>query len=174
VTRFEHWTNPGVSGIAVLRVAPRWLVLLFVLALVSFSVAFALPQGLVAGGFLAAGMVVLYLVLLRTWLVAIARLRLALVEVNGLSDYARVGVFFISAALGGIAVFLAWLGTILFFAAMQDFVQPASTTWIIHSAPSLRAARRGRRVEKNGVRSRTSRAEKPGRNAKDPSEHQAS
>ena len=123
VSRFEHWTNPGVSGIDALQVAPRWLVLLFVLALVSLSVAFAVPAGLVAGGFAAAGMVVLCLVLLRTWLIAIARTRLALIEVEGLSDYAKVGVFFTSVALGGIAVILTWFGTVLLIAATQDLVR---------------------------------------------------
>ena len=124
VSRFEHWTNPGVSGIAELQMAPRWSVVLFVLSILLLSVViFIVRAGPVAGGLGAVGLVALYVVLLRIWLIAIARTRLALIKVEGMGDYMKVALFFISVALGGIAVFLTWFGTVLLLAAIQDLVR---------------------------------------------------
>jgi hypothetical protein len=124
VTRFEHWTNLGVSGIAELPVAPPWLTVLLLVALFLLTVAaIVVREGLLAGALAAAGLVILDLVLLRTWFIGIARTRLALIDVETFGDYARLGVFLLSVALGGIAVFLALFGVIVVLAAVQDLSQ---------------------------------------------------
>jgi hypothetical protein len=123
VTRFEYWTNPGVSGIAELRVAPPWLAVLLLVALFLLTVATIIVRaGLLAGALAAGGMVMLNLVFLRTWLIGIARTRLALIEIETLGDRTKLAVYFLSIALGGIVFVLAVFGVVLVLAAIQDLV----------------------------------------------------
>jgi len=69
VTRFDDWSNPGVSGIAELRVAPPWLT---VLVLVAHSLltgaATVIRVRSLPGTLAAGGLVILNRVTLRTWL----------------------------------------------------------------------------------------------------------
>jgi hypothetical protein len=125
VTRFEAWTTDlvAVPWVAESRVAPGWLVALVILATVAISAGFILLQGGLAAAILGGpGILALMFVMLRTWAIAMARTRRALVNRTAWGDATKLGVFCLSVLLCGIALLLAYFGLLLSIDTVRTLV----------------------------------------------------
>jgi hypothetical protein len=125
VTRFEAWTTDLVTvpWVADSRVAPGWLVALVILAFAAISAGFILLQGGLAAAILGGpGILAMMFVMLRTWAIAIARTRRALVNRTSWGDVTKLGVFYLLVLLSGIALLLAFLGSMLMISVVDNLV----------------------------------------------------
>lgn len=124
-SRFEDLTTFPVTGIAALRLAPPWVLALVTVALAIVGVAAAPPIPVLKALF-PVGSYTIVFVVIRTWLVTVARTRRYLVGRRDWSDATRLAI------LGG--VFLGTSALVLVLTVVL-IMAPGYVAWLLSRSP---------------------------------------
>ena len=120
VGRFEGWTAGPVTGVSSTRLVPPLLVPVAIasLALMAIGV-IVIGPGVLGAALLAVGMIGWFVpVLMRTWLVGVAKFRQYLVGRDDLAHEIRLGLLALVFLGGAIAVFALFLAPIVLLSAI--------------------------------------------------------